>query len=766
MPFFKKLSLISGITSNLLRRYILKNEETLPPLEEFSQNNPDVNLWEYIQQHPEQTELLFEIEAAQLFKLIERANSLYEMRYSSFIMYGFIRSEILSVEQQILLTILHIKKQTTFDVLSMFFKVSESQAEHVFQYWASIFRRDGKFRYLIFIGKLESLIEEQCPHEIDEIGEEIETSKLFVRFKEKFELCQASEKHEKYEDLSRRKTQELDILSLKKERKRLFFASVEQGGDVPISTNLEPLPHNGLFVRRNNQFGTRLAVGIKDLIEQGVLIDQTNIRFDDFVAPNSEKIPSPSDGSSIAVSYGITSIPLSQKLDDRATHYLEIALKASDAAPANQPKNQAPPVNYVFVIDTSGSMTGEKLDSVKESIRELFNAMKSDDVIGIIEFNTRVNTILKAKPKGRITDTEFSHAISSLRATGSTDINMGLQFGINEIGRYGNNNRLNHLYLFSDGNPNSGETDWIKIRQNVDAKTRGSIGLSTFAFGSDANVRALDALAGLTGGKSTFVTDIDDIKISLQEELNRREYLAGINVQIKVEIDQEISILYLYGHDEITDPARRAAVLRDAEQAKEKAEEEFGVESAPDLITQEDGIRIFVPDLAIGETYWIVFELGIPAEKSQSAVGKATVQYVDTFARTNRSHEVNLSSPGVIDAELVIQHALGLWSSEVAFYTLDDLYQKDFQTAKERIANHVKLLRAANDDLESEFIADDIVVFEKFMSLSQNLGKRLLTDEAPRFRSGSAAAHPAQVYFLCSLNDYGRVKNGFQRMIL
>ncbi|HEY9831351.1 MAG TPA: VWA domain-containing protein [Stenomitos sp.] len=706
-------------------------------LKKLIQNNPDINLWEYIQQHSEQAELLFGIESAQLFELIELAKNLYKMRASRLPVDGLTRQEILSIEQQILLTIIHINKRTPFDVLSILFKVKESHAEHVFQDWFSLFNR-YKNRY----------------REIRNFFDKWQRQKLDSTIIRVYDTPGRVHLNEIEGGLTLNST----LLARK--------ITIQEGGGLPISTSLKTLPNNGLFVRRNNQFGTRLSVGIKDLIEQGLLIDQTNIRFDDFVAPNSEKIPSPSDGSSIAVSYGITSIPLNQKRDDRATHYLEIALKASDATPSNQPKNQAPPVNYVFVIDTSGSMEGEKLDSVKESIRELFNAMKTDDVIGIIEFNTRVNTILKAKPKGRITDTEFSHAISSLRATGSTDINMGLQFGINEIGRYGNNNRLNHVYLFSDGNPNSGETDWIKIRQNVDAKTRDTIRLSTFAFGSDANVRELDALAGLTGGKSTFVTDIDDIKVSLQEELNRREYVAGINVQIKVEIDQEISILYLYGHDEITDPARRAAVLRDAEQAKEKAEEEFGVESAPDLITQEDGIRIFVPDLTVGETYWIVFELGIPAEKSQNTVGKATVQYVDTFARTNRSHEVNLSSLGVIDAELVIQHALGLWSSEVAFYTLDDLYEKDFQTAKDRIANHVKLLRAANDDLESEFIADDIVVFEKFMSLSQNLGRRLLPDEAPRFPSGSAAVHPVQAYFLCSLNDYGRVKNGFNRMTL
>jgi len=114
----------------------------------------------------------------------------------------------------------------------------------------------------------------------------------------------------------------------------------------------------------------------------------------------------------------------------------------------------------------------------------------------------------------------------------------------------------------SVGNPTSGETDWIRIRQNVDRKTRGNIRLSTFAFGSDSNTRELDALAGLTGGKSTFVTEPDDIQFSLKDELRRREHLAAINVQLKVDINQDIPIIYLYGHDQIKYPASRAEVLQ------------------------------------------------------------------------------------------------------------------------------------------------------------------------------------------------------------
>src|SRR5947207_2902227 len=39
---------------------------------------------------------------------------------------------------------------------------------------------------------------------------------------------------------------------------------------IPLENKNQPLPHNALFIRRNNQFGTNLTVGISDLINQGV----------------------------------------------------------------------------------------------------------------------------------------------------------------------------------------------------------------------------------------------------------------------------------------------------------------------------------------------------------------------------------------------------------------------------------------------------------------------------------------------------------------
>ncbi len=522
-------------------------------------------------------------------------------------------------------------------------------------------------------------------------------------------------------------------------------------------TESQVLPHNGLFTRRNNEFGTKLMIGIKNLIEQGILIDQTSIRFDDFVAMKTDKIPLSASGYSTAVSYGISKIPASQQRDERATHYLEIALKTSDVAPKDHPKSEIPPVNYIFVIDTSGSMSGEKIETVKASIRELFKQLRPDDVIGVIQFDDQPAKLLKATPVKELSVSDFSAIISNLNADGGTDLNMGVSFGIDEISRYGNANTLNQVFLFSDGQPTSGETNWLTIRQNIAAKMRGNTRLSTFAYGSDANTRELDALAGLTGGKHTFIAHPDDIQWALEEELSRREHLAAINVQLNIEIDEDVDILYLYGHDQVTDPAQREAIFSEVETAKEQAKEDFDVEAQPDIVTQEKGIRIFVPDLALGETYYIVFELGIPETKQDAPIGKATVQYVDTFARENRKHVLELSPNGTLPPNVITQHALGLWTSEIAFFALDDLYEHDLKTAQTRIQQHISVLDAANAEFQSPHLADDIITLKNFVSLTNNLGRVKSFSEQPP--SAGAGA-----YYMFKLNEFGRVRGGFQRM--
>ena len=182
---------------------------------------------------------------------------------------------------------------------------------------------------------------------------------------------------------------------------------------VPLLAHEQPLPHDGLFIRRNNAFGTKSTLGIRDLIEQGVLIEQTQIRFDDFVVATTDQIPAPVGGEAITVSHGAAAILGSYKAHELSTHFLEVALQSrARTLQGEEPHQDALPVNFVFVVDTSSSMSGEKLDTVKTAIRELYAQLRDTDILGIVTFDTQVRTVLKATPKGQLSQDHLTHSLA------------------------------------------------------------------------------------------------------------------------------------------------------------------------------------------------------------------------------------------------------------------------------------------------------------------------------------------------------------------
>lgn len=524
--------------------------------------------------------------------------------------------------------------------------------------------------------------------------------------------------------------------------------------EVPLRSMDEALPHDGLFVRRNNAFGTRSTLGIVDLIDQGVLIDQSQIRFDDFVTDNADPIPGPAPGAAIAVSHGAAGVSGGFTTHEHTTHLVELALKAASGPLQRQSTGTPIPVNFVFVVDTSDSMGGEKLDSVKVAIRELYGQLRDTDVLGIVTFDSQVRTVLRASPKSQLSPDRLAALVGQLYPGGATDINLGIRYGIDEIRRHGGAGAdyVNHLYVFSDGDPTSGELNWIKIRTNVAAQLRGDITLSCFGFGSDARMRELNALAGLSGGHSTFVTQPNDVRLNLTEDLTRREHLAAINIQLKIEISPDITIWHLYGHDLVTNPTARAAVNEDARAVGRRARDEYGVDPLPDLINDETGLRIFAPDLAFGETYWIVFELQVPPGVQPPSFGTATVQYLDTQARQNINNDLVLTAEGPISADIVLAHAIGMQTSEVTFYALDDLYQNDRATAKSRLSNHINTLRLAYSYRPLTQFRDDQVTVSKLVSLAENLGQPIRWSEDIGTPMGVT---------MFALNQFGQARSGY-----
>ncbi|MGW5344914.1 VWA domain-containing protein [Streptomyces sp. NPDC004050] len=523
--------------------------------------------------------------------------------------------------------------------------------------------------------------------------------------------------------------------------------------DPPRRDPRQPLPRDGLFIRRTTAYGTRAHLGITELIDNGVLIGQDQIRFDDFVASRTDQVPGPDGGEAVAVSHGLAAVPGHSKAHEATTHFVEIALKAG-AAPtgAAAPPEEPLPVNLVFVVDTSISMAGSKLDTVKAALQEIHRRLRPTDTLGIVTFATNVSTLLPATRKDDLPPERFAQLVAGMKADGGTDINLGIQYGIAEIGRRAGTARtINRLYLFSDGDPTSGETNWTVIRKNLAVRLRGDLTVSCFGFGGDARMDELSALAGTAGGHATFVTRPEEVGTGLLEDLERRDHLAAIDIQLRIDIDPEVVVWHLYGHDLVSDPRARAGVFREAEAAARFALAEYGTAVLPDLITDEHGIRIFAPDLAFGETYWVVLEVQVPDGRADSdGLGTATVQYADTVARESRSRSIILAEGPLLAEETVLVHAVGLRTSEVTYHALDDLYENDRAAAGRRLTEHIRVLKQVHDAHPAEEFVDDRVTLEKLKSLTDSLGTVM---------SFTDAAAPAPG--IRAMNAFAQVRSGY-----
>lgn len=177
---------------------------------------------------------------------------------------------------------------------------------------------------------------------------------------------------------------------------------------------------------------------------------------------------------------------------------------------ASWPKVEVKPLpkDLVFVLDTSGSMSGEKLRQAKESLRHAMSRLNPDDRVGLVAFSDTLREFRSELVAASELDrTELEGFISSLEAAGGTNIHAALLRGLRLLEKDGA--RAEHpkiLVFLTDGLPTVGETDIRKILKDISAKNEAlKVRIFSFGVGYDVNTILLDTLSEENGGFSTYV---------------------------------------------------------------------------------------------------------------------------------------------------------------------------------------------------------------------------------------------------------------------
>jgi Ca-activated chloride channel family protein len=139
------------------------------------------------------------------------------------------------------------------------------------------------------------------------------------------------------------------------------------------------------------------------------------------------------------------------------------------AAPTIEREQTSLPKSVVFVIDRSGSMSGEKIEQAREALTFCVNSLEPEDDFEIVSFSDTIRSfgesLSKAKPARVKAARDW---IAGLEASGSTDIDAAMKLAM-ERRRVG---RPNYIVMLTDGLPTSGVTELAKILDNVESRRK------------------------------------------------------------------------------------------------------------------------------------------------------------------------------------------------------------------------------------------------------------------------------------------------------
>lgn len=296
--------------------------------------------------------------------------------------------------------------------------------------------------------------------------------------------------------------------------------------------------------------------------------------------------------SSLTVSASLDqSVLLAGSGEDR---FLVVEFEAPEAGPRG-------PVHISAVVDTSGSMSGDKIDFARKALRTLAEQLGPEDTLSIVGFDDEATVYLPTEPADspRIFD-----AIASLQPNGGTTIGAGLAEGLAQLSRV-ERAGARRVVLLSDGLSVEGAQSLSALARS---RVESGITVSTLGLGLDFDSTSLIAMSDAGGGRYRYVDRPEGLPALFGEELDTLTRVASQGVALDVRLADGVEVKSVYGYEE-----------NDGEISAE-------------------GYRAFIGDMHGGQQRKVVARLHVPdGIAGVRAVASVTVSYT-TPIEGSREH--------------------------------------------------------------------------------------------------------------------------------
>jgi len=166
--------------------------------------------------------------------------------------------------------------------------------------------------------------------------------------------------------------------------------------------------------------------------------------------------------------------------------------------------------DIVFVMDTSGSMGGYKIEQTKAAFDFFVDKLNNDDRFNILAFSDRVHSwqtvLVSATPENRSKAKDF---IRNIYEAGGTNINEALSRALDQ---FSDSKTTKAIIFLTDGQPTVGVTDIETIARNMRTWNVKHVRTFVFGVGEDVSQQLLDKIALENRGEALYIHQNDDLK--------------------------------------------------------------------------------------------------------------------------------------------------------------------------------------------------------------------------------------------------------------
>jgi Ca-activated chloride channel family protein len=217
-------------------------------------------------------------------------------------------------------------------------------------------------------------------------------------------------------------------------------------------------------------------------------------------------------------------------------------LLASPGADMTKSKDTNPK-DVVFVLDTSGSMAGKKLEQAKKAMTFCIENLNDADRFEIVRFSTEAEPVFeKLTEATRANRDKALDAVKGFKPIGGTAIADALESA--QKLRPGDASRPFLIVFLTDGKPTIGETDEDRIVARVARDQSATTRIFSFGIGTDINTMLLDKITERTKAASQFVLPEEDLEVKVSNFFTKIKEPLLTNLKLDFPSGIRVSKLY------------------------------------------------------------------------------------------------------------------------------------------------------------------------------------------------------------------------------